>query len=136
MRFARTCRGVVVGAALVVSACSGHHSGDGKAASGVVAGRYQLVGGPAPGLARPQQGTIWAFAGKLNLSKLEHTTAVVHVRTDRSGNFKLSLTPGEYTLIGALGLSGSVHSRGCGVPTFVHVKASVHTAADLVCSVP
>jgi hypothetical protein len=48
----------------------------------------------------------------------------------------MPLKPGEYTLIGALGSSSSEHANGCGVPTVIHVKPSIHMNTDLVCSVP
>ena len=136
MKPARFCLTGVVGAALVLSGCSGHHSGGSKEASGVVAGQYTLAGGPAPGLARPQTGTIWAYSGDLDLARVQGAAAVAHVRTDASGKFSLSLKPGEYTLLGALGVASSEHSNGCGVPTVVHIKAAIHVKADLVCSVP
>lgn len=124
--------GVVVG----LSGCSGHHSVGTEGPPGVVAGQYQLVGGPAPGLPRPQTGMIWAYAGKVASSRLARSTAVAHVRTDASGNFTLSLQPGQYTLIGGEGQSDATPSNLCGIPTIVHVKASARSKADLVCPVP
>lgn len=125
-----------LGAVVVLSACSGRHSDRPEERPGVVAGQYRLVGGPAPGLARPQTGTIWVYDGKVASSMLTHSIAIAHVRTDASGNFALSLEPGEYTLIGGEGQSDSAPSDLCGIPTIVDVKASVRLKADLVCSVP
>lgn len=124
------------GAVVALSACSGHHSDNPEQRSGTVVGQYHLVGGPAPGVARPQTGTIWAYEGQVKSSMLTTSTAVAHVRTDASGNFALSLRTGEYTLVGGEGQSDSAPPGLCGIPTVVHVKASARLKVDLVCSVP
>lgn len=121
---------VLVGVLLAATGCSDHQS------AGTVTGQYRFVGGPAPGVNRAEPGTIWAYAGTVDLSRLQQAKAVAHVQTDVSGNFTLSLKPGRYTLLGSQGLSSSVTADGCGGPVLVVVKTSTRTSANVVCSVP
>lgn len=125
-------RAVIVMLAFAATAgCSG------AASRGTVEGQYQLVGGPAPGLPRPQSGTIWAYTGNVSLAEMARTKAKQSIRTDRQGNFELRLKPGEYTLLGGLeGAGGSVQSSGCGSPVEVHVRPAKTSKVKLVCSVP
>ena len=108
----------------------------GASAPGIVVGQYRMSGGPAPGLNRPVPGTIWAYPGRLTLADIKTATASIHVNTDAVGRFRLSLSPGEYTILGALGLSRSVQRRGCGAPTSVDVRAAIVHRLTLWCSVP
>jgi len=103
---------------------------------GVVTGHYRMVGGLPPGLPRPVQGTIWAYAGRLTFADLKTAKPTAHVNTDIAGRYKLSLEPGEYTLFGALGISRSAQRRGCGVPTTIKVSPSSDTRSAIWCSVP
>jgi hypothetical protein len=121
---------VLVGVLLAATGCSDHES------TGTVIGQYRLTGGPAPGVNRALQGTIWAYAGSIELSELDQAMAVAHVRTDASGNFTMSLKPGSYSLVGAQGSSGSVNADSCGAPVLVSITASTQTTGNLVCSVP
>jgi hypothetical protein len=122
---------VVAAMGLVVSGCgSAHHP------QGAVVGQYRLVGGPAPGVNEPEAGTIWAYAGFIGMQHLVRTKAVEHVNTDSTGHFTLRLEPGDYTLLGAQGISRSVKRSGCGVAVHVTVTASTRSTVQLACSVP
>ncbi len=119
---------------LVVAAMAGC---SGAASRGTVEGQYQLVGGPAPGLPRPQSGKIWAYTGNVTLAQITRTRARQSIRTDRQGNFTLRLEPGEYTLLGGLeGPGASARTSGCGSPVAVHVRSAKTSKVELVCSVP
>lgn len=126
----------VVGTALAVvatvaSGCTSNHP-----PTGTVAGTYRLTGGPSPGVNRAEPGTVWAYAGRVTLSQMLTIQAVAHVNTNAAGRYALTLRPGQYTLLGAQGLSHSVKADGCGAPVVVRVRASTRTSVDLVCSVP
>ncbi|MEO8889613.1 MAG: hypothetical protein ABI429_10050 [Jatrophihabitantaceae bacterium] len=104
--------------------------------TGTVVGQYRIVGGPGPGINEAIPGTIWAYSGHRELSALLHARPVAHVNTDSTGEFTLSLAPGQYTLLAAQGRSRTIESSGCGVPVYVQIAASTGTRIDLICSVP
>jgi hypothetical protein len=109
---------------------------NGAVARGVVTGQYRIVGGPAPGLPRPVQGTIWAYPGRLTIAELKTAKPIAQINTDAAGRYQIALAPGEYTLFAALGVSRSVQRRGCGTPTTITVHPSGNTRSAMVCSVP
>src|SRR5665213_2944109 len=82
--------------------------------TGTIVGQYRVAGGPAPGINRPEPGTIWAYAGRIDMSQLMRAESIGHVQTDSTGKFTLRLKPGEYTLLGAQGSGGTVKTIGCG----------------------
>ena len=57
---------VVAAAVLIILAATGGCSLN--ESQGTVVGYYRLVGGPAPGVARPQFGTVWAYSGDVPLA--------------------------------------------------------------------
>ena len=89
---------VVVAVALtgIVAACGSHPTTE-----GTLDGDYRIVGGPAPGINKPYQGTVWAFAGNLDWAHVREARPIARVSTDTAGRFTMSLSPGRYTLIGA-----------------------------------
>lgn len=126
-------RSRTVAAVLTVVAAAGCSGTD----RGTVEGQYRLAGGPAPGLPRPQLGTIWAYAGKVSLADMRHAKPTRSTQTDRQGHYNLRLKPGEYTLLGALGVVGvSFEKNSCGLPVVIHVRPSQNSKVDLLCSVP
>jgi hypothetical protein len=63
-------------------------------APGGVQGRALIEGGPAPGNPRPEPGvTVAVHKGGL------HGTIVARTKASPSGAFKISLSPGNYTLV-------------------------------------
>jgi hypothetical protein len=63
-------------------------------ASGGVQGTALIEGGPAPGNPRPEPGaTVAVHKGGL------HGTIVARTKASPSGAFKISLSPGKYTLV-------------------------------------
>jgi len=121
---------VVVGVALtgIVAAC-----GSQPTTEGALDGDYRIVGGPAPGIDKPYQGTVWAFAGNLDWAHVQEARPIAHVSTDTAGRFTMSLPPGGYTLFGA---GSSLTEDGCGAPVVVNIGAASRATAHLVCSVP
>ena len=62
--------------------------------SGGVQGTALIEGGPAPGNPRPEPGvTVAVHKGGL------HGTIVARTKASPSGAFKISLSPGKYTLV-------------------------------------
>ena len=114
--------------ASAMSGCGSHHE------SGSVVGDYRIVGGPAPGVNQPVQGTIWAFRGRVTWDDALHSTAAAHAGTDSGGRFDLRLPVGEFTLFGSQGNPSSALGReGCGPPSVVDVQASTSQIVHLVC---
>jgi hypothetical protein len=117
--------------ALLAAGCGHSQSSPGNPTGGhgdgTIAGRFRIVGGPAPGIDRPLSGRIDVHAGAA-------TGKVVAVTsTTSSGAFSVSVSAGRYVLVGLTG-----HSTGAsctsGLPTTV---AAGQTARAIVqCDVP
>ena len=129
MKHARVVPVVAVALTGIVAGC-----GSQSATEGALEGDYRIVGGPAPGIDKPYQGTVWAFAGNLDWAHAQEARPIAQVSTDTAGRFTMSLSPGRYTLFGAGG--PSLTKDGCGAPVVVSVGASSPATAHLVCSVP
>jgi hypothetical protein len=124
--------GLVVAALALGSACGGPGSqpegptGTPTPAAYVVTGHLKVVGGPAPGAARPGNGTV-----TLTTADGESTT----VQTDADGRFGVAVStgPGRYTLTGhspQFG-DGAYECRATGPVVVSRSTRTVH--ADVFC---
>jgi hypothetical protein len=76
----------------VAAGCAGAPEGSsaGHASNGQVVGRLRMVGGPAPGTARPQPGLVFRIRSGSHLVRA--------VRAGAGGRFRFRLPAGRYTL--------------------------------------
>lgn len=113
---------------VVVAACGAQPT-----TVGTINGDYRIVGGPSPGIDKPYQGTVWAFAGALDWQHVPGIQPIAKVSTDTAGRFTMLLPPGRYTLFGA---GSSLTEDGCGAPVMVTIEGPSPVTVHLVCSVP
>ena len=106
-------------ASLLLAGCG--HAGP----RGVVDGYFRLPGRPAADLQR----------GGLNFSTNEHGKGHGHtVLVNADGMYSVTLSPGSYSVIGALsGNRGGPTPETCDATINVVVKANTTTRADYVC---
>lgn len=92
---------------------------------GVVDGYFRLPGRPAADLQR----------GGLNFSAGEHGHGHGHTtRVGADGKYSVTLSPGSYSVIGALsGHAGGPAPESCAATMNVVVRANSTTHADYVC---
>ena len=93
---------------------------------GTVDGYFSLPGRPAADLQR----------GGLNFSAGEHGNGHGHTtRVGADGHYSITLSPGSYSVIGALsGHAGGPEPASCAATMTVVVTANSTTRADYVCS--
>jgi hypothetical protein len=105
--------------ALLVAGC-GHSE-----SRGVVDGYFRLPGRPAADLER----------GGLNFSAHEHGHGHGHTtRVSADGTYTITLSPGSYSVIGALsGHAGGPAPESCAATMNVVVRADSTTRVDYVC---
>jgi hypothetical protein len=90
---------------------------------GTVTGVLELVGGPYPGIKRPEPGRVIAQ---------RHDRASVSVRTSKHGRYVLHLVPGRYVLSGKIRGGGLI----CHAAHPVTVRADITKHINVVCPVP
>ena len=116
--------------ALLAAGCGHSQSTPGDLTGGhrdaTIAGRFRIVGGPAPGINRPLSGRIEVHAGTA-------TGKVVAVTsTTSSGVFSVSVPAGRYVLVGLTG-----HSTGAACTSGLPTPVAGQTArATVQCDVP
>jgi hypothetical protein len=92
-----------------------------------VTGSFREVGGPAPGIDQPLQGTITVYetsSGKI--------VEVGQVMSDSSGNFEINLGPGTFDFVGKTSAVSGVRCKNTKPLTLTWKPATV----ALACSVP
>lgn len=121
MRVRRAITPIVI-AALLAAGC-GHAQ-----SRGVVDGYFRLAGGPVADLQRG--GLNFAKAGEgVHGNGSGHT-----VRVSADGRYTVTLSPGSYSVIGALsGHPGGPAPEKCAASMSVVVRANSTTRADFVC---
>jgi len=114
---------VLVSAGTICTACSSTPSAQPHLAT--VSGTFVVVGGPAPGLARPMAGVVTLLNSK---------GRATHVTVGSDGKFRVQLAEGDYSLSGRSSAfaNGTYQCTGGNV----HFTTLVPPPVQVACRVP